>query len=524
MSTTRAYAIARPSIMSTQTQTERNAVNAVRDYVDASHCLRSYLEANDKTPLWDGHVFVFKGTPDKKENLIGTLKAQIKGTEVDAFLKVERFRLTVDELKLYMQEGGLFFFVVEMLKSNVAGRQIFYKKLTPIAIKAMLAQNNGKQSIEFSLNPLPTDCRMVEDEMMNFINDARKQTSFVDKPGLSLDEVMNGTYRLKAEGVANTQGNPSLAMLLTSQPFTLYQETSFASIPVSDVELTTRVTEQIDETVSISGVTYFLGYSKIYNLKTITINIGDCFITTSPKKGYENSLATSVEIRYPQKGSISEALRAIEFLVALKDSREITFGNQTVELQLDEIRSELFKNTDYNYAIYRDIAALWRQMQIPGEFSFDDFDETGLQQYLNVVQHVYRKEPGIPMNPMKDTVTYFSPVQAGPLVLLVRFTHLHNNLYASEDAFAEPYLFQNDKRYPLLTAALAKSKDVLFDNIHYDEQLACYRQCQNDEKDFEAVIQHDLVELTNRIHLVEKKEKRAAVEQMINELKAISKK
>ena len=41
------------------TKKERNAVNAVRNFVDATDTLRSYLEENDKTPLWDGSIFVY---------------------------------------------------------------------------------------------------------------------------------------------------------------------------------------------------------------------------------------------------------------------------------------------------------------------------------------------------------------------------------------------------------------------------------------------------------------------------------
>ena len=99
--------------MTTRTKTERNAVNAVRDFIDGTSCLRSFLQENDKTPLWDGSVFVYKGTPDKNENLVGTVKTQVKGTEVEAFQDSELFRLTETELNLYMLEGGQFFFVVE---------------------------------------------------------------------------------------------------------------------------------------------------------------------------------------------------------------------------------------------------------------------------------------------------------------------------------------------------------------------------------------------------------------------------
>lgn len=507
--------------MSSQTKIERNAVNIVRDYVDSTACLRSYLRENDRTPLWDGSIFVYEGEPDKNEHFIGTVKTQIKGTEVETFLSQERYRVPADELRIYMREAGLFFFVVEMLKSDISKKKIFYKKLTPHTIMAFLKQAEGNKTVAIKLEPIPSDSRWFEDEMMNFIRDSRKQVSFVEKPSLSLDEALRGGYQLRAEGVACTAVNPSLAMLLTSQPFVLYQETPFASIPVSDVELTARVTEHVKDAVKIGNKTFFPGYTRRYDLKTVTENIGGCFEVSYPKKGYEESVSSQVGVIYPQKGNIQEAINAVEFLKALKYSKSITFGEQVKELKIDEVREKLFKNLDHNYAIYRDIAAMWEQMQIPGVFSFDDFDEKGLQQYLDVVLHVYRKVEGIPMNPVEGTNNYFSPMSAGYLTLLLHFTHLHDKWYASDDAFSVSYIFNNERKYPLLTAALSKSQDILFDNIHYEEQLACYRQCLAENRGFRAVIIHDADEISKRLTLVERKEKRQKVESFLTALKGM---
>lgn len=507
--------------MSSQTKIERNAVNIVRDYVDSTACLRSYLKENDRTPLWDGSIFVYEGEPDKNEHLVGTVKTQIKGTEVETFLPQERYRVPADDLRIYMREAGLFFFVVEMLKSDISKRKIFYKKLTPHTIMAFLKQAEGNKTVAINMEPVPSDSRRFEDEMMNFIRDSRKQVSFVEKPSLSLGEALSGGYQLRAEGVACTAVNPSLPMLLTSQPFVLYQETPFASIPVSDVELTASVTEYVNDAVRIGDKTFFQGYTRRYELKTVTENIGGCFEISYPKKGYEESISSQVGVIYPQKGNIQQAIHAVEFLKALKESKSITYGDQVKELKIDEVREKLYENLDHNFAVYRDIAAMWEQMQIPGTFSFDDFDEKGLQQYLDIVLHVYRKVEGTPMNPVEGAENYFSSMPAGYLTLFLHFTHLHDRWYASTDAFSVPYIFNNERKYPLLTAALSKSQDILFDNIHYEEQLACYRQCLDENRGFKTVISHDVDEINKRLPLVKRQEKRQKAESFLTALKGM---
>lgn len=508
--------------MATRTKTERNAINAVRDFIDGTSCLRSFLQENDKTPLWDGSVFVYSGVPDKNETLVGTIKTQVKGTEINAFQATEEYRLTETELNLYMLEGGQFFFVVELLKDNVRERKIFYKKLTPHYIKALLKQSKGQKTIAIKLLPLPSDDRLFEDEMLNFLTDARKQTSYVRKNDLSLSEALQGPYMLKAEGYFNGKAQPSLALLVTSQPFTLYQETPHASIPVSDVELIGRATEHYHEPVSIGGKIYFQEHSRIYDLKTITDNIGNCLFFTSPKPGLSDNLQTQVEIKYPRSGSIADAINVAEFLMAVKEHNSVTFGDKEYPLQFrDEDLESLFKDVQYTYDLYCDIDGLWQSMQIPGTFSFDDFDETGLQQYLNVVLHVQRKEPGIPAYTMEGEKSFFSLLPAGRLHLLIHFTHLRDELFDSKDAFSVSGIISEGKHYPLLSLVLVKDPRVLPDNIHYTEQVEYYKKCLHEDPSFKDIVHHDLIELKKRLPNVESKEKYKKVEELIKSLECL---
>ena len=507
--------------MSTTTKIEQNAVNEVRNFIDATDCLRSYLKDNDRTPLWDGSVFVYHGEPDKKDNLVGTVKAQVKGTEVEAFKDKEHHRFERNELEIYMKEGGLFFFVVEMLVGNIRKRRIFYKKLFPVYIQAMLDQIATK-SIEIPLDPIPSDYRILQDEMLNFVNDSRNQTSFVGRQGLTLDEALKGNYQLKGEGFVNTTTNKSLAMQLTSQPFYLYQDTPYAKIPIRDIELTALVTEHVDELVSINGKAYFQRYTRKYDHKTVTVNIGDCFIVRMPKEGYVGTMSSLVEINYPNKGTIDDAINVAEFLMALKDSTTITFGQHTTALTfLDEDREKLFGNAQYNLDIYRDMKALWQAMQIPGTFSFDNFDERGVNEYLNVVQHVYRKEEGIPIHPQYESKEYYSCVNAGYLRLLIRFTHVHDNVFASADGFSTPFVVNNGYKYPILSAALANGSDIVFDNIHYSEQLECYKQCLATDNTFTRVIKHDLQILEQQKRLIKSELKAQLFSAFVEDLKRL---
>lgn len=98
---------------------------------------------------------------------------------------------------------------------------------------------------------------------------------------------------------------------------------------------------------------------------------------------------------------------------------------------------------------------------------------------------------------------------------MIHFTHLRDQLYDSKDAFSVPGVISLGKRYPLLSLVLVKDPHILPDNVHYAEQMECYKQCLCADPSFKSVVLHDLAELKKRLPNVESKEKHENVEKMI---------
>ena len=62
---------------------EEAATTALKAALLRCPILDSYIDSNDKTPSWDGTVFVYKSEETRKDNLAGRVPIQIKGTEKD---------------------------------------------------------------------------------------------------------------------------------------------------------------------------------------------------------------------------------------------------------------------------------------------------------------------------------------------------------------------------------------------------------------------------------------------------------
>ena len=63
---------------------EHKAVNAVRDTFDDVPGVFSAINEGDKNPCIDGVLRVYESEDSRKENLIGEIDVQVKGTEKKA--------------------------------------------------------------------------------------------------------------------------------------------------------------------------------------------------------------------------------------------------------------------------------------------------------------------------------------------------------------------------------------------------------------------------------------------------------
>ena len=88
---------------------EESATTALKAALLRCPILEPYIGSNDKTPSWDGTVFVYKSEKTKKENLAGRVPIQIKGTEKVIVSDTATFSCSVADLNNYYKDGGCVF-------------------------------------------------------------------------------------------------------------------------------------------------------------------------------------------------------------------------------------------------------------------------------------------------------------------------------------------------------------------------------------------------------------------------------
>lgn len=224
---------------------ERRAIGAVEDSLSECPRVRTYLASNDKTPVTDGHVDLYRsGDSNKNADLLGRVAVQVKGRVVSRKLKQRRVeeKFPVDREVLQFLErdgGGLYFFVA--MDVDGKNRQVYYAALTPFKARRYLGAMREKQkTVSVKLQKLPSSADQIA-EIVGYAIDAKKQVGSAgfDESLLSDDAVLEirpltqWTSVDKGPVKYSLEDADYIATLTTAGGLTLAVDIDFTLIPSS---------------------------------------------------------------------------------------------------------------------------------------------------------------------------------------------------------------------------------------------------------------------------------------------------
>ena len=140
---------------------ERAAVRAVEEYIDNCPLLEPYITSNDKTPIWDGDIFIYKNNESHSvKNFLSRVPLQIKGT-ID--IENDSFRIGREYIEGFKADRGCAFFLV---KEENKSSHILYNLLSLNDINNLLRENT--KTINIPLKNIPADHIIFEQELKTF--------------------------------------------------------------------------------------------------------------------------------------------------------------------------------------------------------------------------------------------------------------------------------------------------------------------------------------------------------------------
>lgn len=198
---------------------EKIACNAVGKYLTDCRSLVPYIDENDKTPIWDGNIFIYHSEDICNNNLIGRYPLQVKGTEVNSFSDSTCFSVRVSDLRKFYQEGGCVFFVVQEMWDDAieeSSTQIFYNILDRSKITSLLDDNDTGVSKSISLFRVPLSKKLFVEEINTALINKNKVNNSIRVA--ELDALLNYVYQLNEyfEQIENSEKRRSIQALVKS--------------------------------------------------------------------------------------------------------------------------------------------------------------------------------------------------------------------------------------------------------------------------------------------------------------------
>lgn len=373
---------------------EEFAINVLERALLKSPYLECYIDSNDKTPSWDGNVIVYNSKDNKKNNIMGKVPIQVKGTKNSPVNKdgTISYYADVSDLNNYYNDGGVIFFVI-FVDTILTKGKIYYSSLLPYDLNSIMKKAKEQKKYAIQLKCFPDSIDEITNVFMGFLSNRQKQMGIIRKDLPSLKKLEDSGAMIESLSLYTTgigiNRNTIESYILTHDIY-LYAKIkgSDIDIPVEKVSEAT-IARQIEASVEVKGKVFYNTYQQVYKKDMLYIQIGKSLSFKVSEEMTEGAINIKIN------GNLSERIRDLEFIVSLAEERHITLNGITMELnpinkkQIDEFK-ELLR-------YWNDVKKMLEALGTKEELDCDNLtnkDYNNLHNYVNAV--LYDKEIGFP--------------------------------------------------------------------------------------------------------------------------------
>ncbi len=399
-------------------QIEAEAVSRVKTRVNLTGFLSSYLDENDKTPSWDGFIYIYDSKRKTNDNFIGRLPAQIKGHETQCFDKKEiSYEIKITHLRNYLNDGGTVLFVVYLSPNENKTDfiyKIYYSELTPVKISALLSKCKvEQQDVSIHLIELPPEPNDFASLIRNCFDNCKRQASFagVDLPTISeLEE--KGVLESIHFYVSGYGDEYKTARGFIKLDTPLYAQIKGAAIPQPvkfEGEMTHKIISMvIPNKVSSAGKVFYTEYKTIETAEESKICIGHGLtITFSNDK-------PGCRVNFKSPSMLRQFVEDAPFIIALSENKQFKINDTLVDFSKDQINitgSDLdkYKNT------YKYFSRCCEMMRRQGCMEDIDYTKLSDEDWRNMERLAQATLEEKPIHGLQEKLPPYAFMNVGPL-------------------------------------------------------------------------------------------------------------
>lgn len=349
--------------------TEQVATSTIENFLARTETLMAHINKNDKVPVWDGEVFVYKSKPHRNENLIGRVPVQVKGIiDKRKSSGTMYFPYSVDmiDVKNYYNDNGVIYFVVKITDTECTP---FYLSLLPADLFNImeLAKNQKSKRLKFKRFPNLDTPLAMQKIFTDFIQHRNLQSS-VKQIGIKTEE------ELRKAGYTDhffTVQDQNLFNSLGKQIYR-YSKNSLGQVACSGPAVLSRIAG-FDKTITIASANkiFFTGGIIDTNLNNVSVIFGDnaLQIITNKDPSHSGNLVLN------PCGKLSTVKTSLEFLLEAFKNKSFTINTQKFILNKFDIDDERAKSDLLNnLEILEKIQRLLSVIKCDKDPIFDNFE------------------------------------------------------------------------------------------------------------------------------------------------------
>lgn len=305
---------------------EEIAVDAVKRLFARSEVVSTFVAANDKEPLWDGHLYVYGKGGRKNENLRGRIPVQVKGKVFKTLRPNFKFSVTLTALRNYRRDGGILYFVVQIVDTQ---EYVFYKELSPVVLARIIKQHNGKKSVSLTFSPVPDSTSQLENMIVEMYANFSRQKVVATQEPVRFDQLKDLNVTGFSFTTVPSDRNKSLVELATERPVYLYATfaNGFPPMPMEGGPCQLTASKTIVEDIAIGGKCYYKNYRNTLSKDCVTIEVDDVLIINIPRYSVPKTIEAKLSYKTREE-PLSAAINRLEFFIKMVTERVVSFGGK----------------------------------------------------------------------------------------------------------------------------------------------------------------------------------------------------
>ena len=409
---------------------EKLAISKISDQVlQNSDCLTCYLNTNDKTPFWDGSIWVYDNKKKSSGYFQNKIDIQVKGRLVTKFIKNESYEISVNQLMAYRNEiKGTLFFLVDLIDFN--NFKIYYCNLLPVDLYEIFKNMKSDQK-NYTLKLKEIDIS----EPLNFKR-------------VCLDFYRNSNLQAKRRIIDDSEFNKieefDFSMYESMLEFEKYLEDGdvYTYVKLKDthekvvtIKGDIKLISKLKKDIYIDGRKYY-SECTIVGKKVNELVVGPLTFNFIDEKIY-----------FKFKGSLEKRIKDLKFIVKFFEKQYFVIGGERLDIPLEDQKQIEKKIKVFNNKIsyYKKIIKLFKYFNVEFDIEYENLNDAD----INNLHILIKMLDGIFPDDIKDMQKYYININKYKILFVVDLKSKKIYNYYSQEMVDNSYciVFDRNSKY-----------------------------------------------------------------------------